>query len=75
MAQNFWAAIFAWTTCFIVTIVVSTMSKPRAESELVGLVYSLTEKPKDSGVVWYKRVTVVGAFVLAVTAALNIIFW
>ena len=75
MAQNFWAAIFAWTTCFIVTIVVSTMSKPRAESELVGLVYSLTEKPQDGGVVWYKRVTVVGAFVLAVTAALNIIFW
>jgi len=75
MAQNFWAAIFAWTTCFVVTIVVSTMSKPRAESELVGLVYSLTEKPKESGLVWYKRVTVVGAIVLALTVVLNIIFW
>ena len=75
MAQNFWAAIFAWTTCFVVTIVVSMMSKPRPESELVGLVYSLTEKPKESGVVWYKRVTVVGAVVLALTIVLNIIFW
>ena len=75
MAQNFWAAIFAWTTCFIVTIVVSAMSKPRPESELVGLVYSLTEKPRDTGVVWYKRVTVVGAIVLALTVVLNIIFW
>jgi SSS family solute:Na+ symporter len=75
MAQNFWTAIFAWTTCFVVTIVVSMISKPRPESELVGLVYSLTEKPKESGVVWYKRVTVVGAIVLALTIVLNIIFW
>ena len=45
------------------------------ESELVGLVYSLTDKPEDTGVVWYKRVTVVGAIVLALTVALNIIFW
>jgi SSS family solute:Na+ symporter len=75
MAQNFWAAIFAWSTCFIVTIVVIFLSKPREESDLVGLVYSLTEKPEDTGVVWYKRVTVVGAIVLALTVALNIIFW
>ncbi len=47
MAQNFWTAICAWTTCFIVTIVVSLMTKPRDEKELVGLVYSLTEKPHD----------------------------
>jgi SSS family solute:Na+ symporter len=75
MAQNFWAAIFAWTTCFIVTILVSVVSKPRAESELVGLVYSLTEKPKDTGVVWYKRVAVVGGIVLFFTIILNVIFW
>jgi SSS family solute:Na+ symporter len=75
MAQNFWAAIFAWTTCFIVTILVSVVSKPRAESELVGLVYSLTEKPKDTGVVWYKRVAVVGGIVLFLTIILNVIFW
>ena len=34
MAQNFWIAIFAWTTCFVVTIVVSLMTKPKPESEL-----------------------------------------
>ena len=26
MAQNFWIAIFAWTTCFVVTIVVSLVT-------------------------------------------------
>ena len=29
MAQNFWTAIFAWTTCFVVTIVVSLVTRPR----------------------------------------------
>jgi SSS family solute:Na+ symporter len=75
MAQNFWAAIFAWSSCFIVTIVVSLLSKPREESELVGLVYSLTEKANEDSSVWYKRVTVVGSIVLGLTVLLNIIFW
>jgi SSS family solute:Na+ symporter len=75
MAQNFWTAIFAWTTCFVVTIVVSLMTKARAESELAGLVYSLTERPKEDRLVWYKRPTVLGAIVLAAALALNIIFW
>jgi SSS family solute:Na+ symporter len=34
MAQNFWIAIFAWSTCFVVTIVVSLATAPKAESEL-----------------------------------------
>lgn len=47
MAQNFWAAIYAWTTCFLVTILVSLGTRPRPESELVGLVYSLTPRPSE----------------------------
>src|ERR1700691_4471831 len=31
MAQNFWIAIFAWSTCLGVTILVSLMSAPKAE--------------------------------------------
>jgi SSS family solute:Na+ symporter len=75
MAQNFWTAIFAWTTCFVVTIAVSLLTRPRAENELVGLVYSLTEKPKEDQLVWYKRPTVLGAIVLVAALVLNIIFW
>ena len=31
LAQTFWTAIVAWTTCFVVTIVVSLMTRPRDE--------------------------------------------
>jgi len=75
MAQNFWTAIFAFTTCFMVTVVVSYLTRPRAEKELVGLVYSLTDKPRDDGSHWLARPAVLGAIVLAMSLALNIIFW
>jgi solute:Na+ symporter, SSS family len=74
MAQNFWTAIFAFAACFVVTFVVSLFTKPREESELVGLVYSLTERPKDSARAWYSRPATLGIVVLAMAIALNIIF-
>ena len=75
MAQNFWTAIFAWTTCFVVTILVSLITRPRAESELVGLVYSLTEKPKEIDAAWYTRPGVLAMIVLGLTILLNVVFW
>ena len=55
MAQNFWGAIFAFSTNFIVAVVVSLSTKPRPEAELVGLVHSLTPKPSRAHIVWWKR--------------------
>ncbi|HZN11827.1 MAG TPA: Na+/galactose cotransporter, partial [Blastocatellia bacterium] len=75
MAQNFWTAIYAWTTCFVVTILVSLATKPRRDEELVGLVYSLTKRPEEGHLAWYQRPAVLGVLVLALTAALNVIFW
>ena len=75
MAQNFWTAIFAWTTCFTVTIVVSLLTAPREEKELVGLVYSLTERPKEDHLPWYLRPGALAVLVLALAATLNFIFW
>jgi SSS family solute:Na+ symporter len=75
MAQNFWTAIDAWTVCFVVTIAVSLLTRPRDERELVGLVYSLTEKPRDAALAWHRRPAVLGAIVLAATAALNLVFF
>jgi SSS family solute:Na+ symporter len=76
MAQNFWAAIYAWSACFIVTIVVSLITaKNKTDNELRGLVYSLTPRIKDVGLVWYKQPAVLGVIVLAAAIALNIIFW
>jgi SSS family solute:Na+ symporter len=75
MADNFWMAIWAWTTCFVVTIAVSLFTKPRPDNELVGLVYSLTERPKDDAKAWYARPAVLGIVVLAMAVALNALFW
>jgi SSS family solute:Na+ symporter len=75
MAQNFWTAIFAWTVCFVITIVVSLVTAPRPDSELTGLVYSLTKKPADDSKHWFERPATIGVIVLALTVALNIIFY
>jgi len=74
MAQNFWTAIYAWTTCFVVTILVSLMSRPREEKELAGLVYSLTPRTTEKHVAWYLRPAALGAGVLILAAVLNLIF-
>jgi SSS family solute:Na+ symporter len=74
MAQNFWTAIFAWTTCFVVTILVSLITTAPEEPRLVGLVYSLTERPQEGNLSWYKRPAYLGAVILAVTVLLNLLF-
>ncbi len=74
MAQNFWIAIFAWSACFLVTILVSLMTQPRPEAELRGLVYGLTELPTDEGVSWYRRPVVLACIVAVVLVVLNVWF-
>jgi len=75
MAQNFWTAIFAWTTCFTVTIIISLLTNPRSDRELKGLVYALTDRPKDEGLSWYQKPSVLAAVVLTVLVVLNWVFW
>ena len=75
MAQNFWAAIWAFSACFVVTVAVSVLTRPRPADQLVGLVYSLTPKPEDPEKTWYKRPAALGILVLVVALVLNIIFF
>jgi solute:Na+ symporter, SSS family len=75
MAQNFWTAIYAWSSCFIVTILVSLATRARDERELAGLVYSLTPRIDDSTAAWYLRPKLLGALVLGAVLTLNIVFW
>jgi SSS family solute:Na+ symporter len=74
MAQNFWTAIWAWTTCFLVTALISLLTRPRPEAELRGLVYSLTERLRSDAEVWWKRPAVLGVIVLGLTLVLNLVF-
>ena len=76
MAQNFWTAIFAWTSCFLATIVISMITtRQKSDEELKGLVYSLTPRQPDAQLAWYKRPATLGVVVLGLTLALNVIFW
>ena len=74
MAQNFWIAIAAWTTCFLVTILVSVATAPKADDQLRGLVYGLTDIPHDAHLSWYKRPVPLALVVCAALVVLNLIF-
>jgi SSS family solute:Na+ symporter len=76
MAQNFWTAIWAWTTCFLLTIALSVVTKRnRTDEELKGLVYSLTPRvEEDAGTPWWQRPGVVGVAILALALGLNLLF-
>jgi SSS family solute:Na+ symporter len=75
LAQTFWTAVAAWTTCFVVTIVVSLATRPRPAGELTGLVWSLTPRPRDAALPWVERPAVLAVIVLAATLTLNVIFF
>jgi SSS family solute:Na+ symporter len=76
MAQNFWTAIFAWTACFVATIVISLLTaRTKSDEDLKGLVYALTPRLSDREVPWYKRPATLAVVVLGLTVVLNVIFW
>ena len=76
MGQNFYMAIVAWTTCFVLTILISLATRRlKSDEDLRGLVYSLTPKPSVAGEPWYYHPVTVGVIVLAITLVLNIVFW
>jgi len=75
MAQNFWGAIVAWTTCFVVTGAISLMTAPKAEADLRGLVYGLTAHDLGDDPVWYRRPGVLAVGILSLTLVLNLLFW
>jgi SSS family solute:Na+ symporter len=78
MAQNFWTAIWAWTSCFVTTIVISLATTSRkTDAQLRGLVWSLTphEDKGEVGMPFWKRVAPFGALILLLTLVLNVIFW
>jgi SSS family solute:Na+ symporter len=76
MGQNFYMAIAAWTTCFVLTIAISlATARNKSDEQLKGLVYSLTPKPETAHEPWYQQPVTLGIIVLAATVLLNVIFW
>ncbi|RZT85060.1 SSS family solute:Na+ symporter [Pseudonocardia sediminis] len=79
-AGSFLGAIAAFVVGTAVAGVVSLVSTPRPDAELVGLVWSLTPKEtrthssegEDGG--WYRSPAVLGGLVLAMTVVLYVVF-
>ena len=74
-SQAFNIASISFIVCFVVTILVSLLTKKKPDKELVGLVYSLTPRERDKAKVWYKNPLSLGLVVLLITIVLNIIFF
>jgi SSS family solute:Na+ symporter len=75
MAQNFYTATWAWCTCFVATIGISLLTRPRRDDELRGLVYSLTPRVTEEGARWWARPGPLAIAVLLLAVALNLAFW
>jgi SSS family solute:Na+ symporter len=74
MAQNFWVAIMAFCTCFLVTIVVSLMTKAKPLAELEGLVYGVKPVYIEPSV-WWKRPAVLAVIAAVCCIGLNLLFY
>jgi SSS family solute:Na+ symporter len=74
MAQNFWTAIYAFSGCFIATIIISLLTKAPDRTQLRGLVYSETDPTSDPDC-WWERPWVLGVAALLAVATLNVLFW
>jgi len=75
MAQNMYQALWAWIICAVITIVVSLLTQPKPESQLVGLVYGCTVLPSEGHLKLYQRPIFWAVVVALVLVAANIIFW
>jgi SSS family solute:Na+ symporter len=75
MAENMYRALWSWIVCMIVTVVVSMATRPRPESELVGLVYGCTDLPSEGHLPLYQRPIFWAGVIAVVFVALQIVFW
>jgi SSS family solute:Na+ symporter len=77
---SFVAAGAAFVVDILVSVVVTLMTQPKPESELRGLVYSLTPRAdfhdeNEGALAWYQQPNKLAGVGLGLVVILNIIFW
>ncbi len=77
---SFAAAGAAFIVDVVVSVLVTMVTRPKPESELRGLVYSLTPKedfhdPGEAGMAWYQKPVTLAGIGAVLVVALNVIFW
>lgn len=76
MAQNFWTAVYAFTACFIITVLISVTTKQlKTNDQLTGLVWALTPRIKEEGVRWFRSPEILAVIVGAIAIAFTIYWW
>ncbi|WP_034649938.1 sodium:solute symporter family protein [Corynebacterium vitaeruminis] len=75
----FVAATLAFVTDILVSLIVSSFTKPKPDEELVGFVKSVTPKSHfaddtEAALPWYRRTVPLGMLCLAMVITLNVIF-
>lgn len=73
IAQSLYGAIFAFGVSLILTVLISLVTEPKAEAELVGLVRALTPRPAALPAAWWKRPEAVAAFILLAALIVNLL--
>jgi len=75
MAENMYRALWSWVVCVTVTVVVSLLTEPKPDSELVGLVYGVTDIPHEGDMALWQRPIFWAVVVAAVFVIFNILVW
>ena len=75
LAEDMYRALWSWLICVGVTVVVSYMTQPKPEAELVGLVRGCTDIPSDGDLPLVKRPIFWAGVVFAGFIVLQILFW
>jgi solute:Na+ symporter, SSS family len=76
MAQNFWTAIIAFTVSTSLTVGLTFVTKQqKTDTELKGLVYSLTPRTLADEGAWYQRPVGLAVIVGVTCIILSILFW
>jgi SSS family solute:Na+ symporter len=72
---SFVAASAAFVLDIAVSVPVSLLTTPKPDSELGGLVWSLTPRVRSTHQEWYRSPALLAGGVLALATALSIVFW
>ncbi len=77
LGDTYWRALISWGITMVVTVAVTLVTKPKPDSELENLTWSLTTpapRAPASELVWYKRPALLGCVALAIALGLNIYY-
>lgn len=75
LAQDMFQSLWSCVTCIVVTVLVTLVTKPKPDAELVSLVYSLTPIAHEEHASFWRRPLVWGVVALVLLVILQIIFW